>query len=379
MSQFFNLKEDLSPFKKLPLDIENSLCIDGRDLLPYNINLISKFKKYILDNPNKKVVFHMIHEGVQVYVIKSINEIVTDLIGNHNFKLSDFVILVGCYPHQINVDLYIKYIKDNNFLEIKTLFANTLEFSYKSSVYPDIPKLKFLLDIKYNFEDKSKNFLMYMGKSAPHRIYILDKLNKLGLLKNSYYSCYFEKRVLDTFNLDEYPLYLKDSINSIKQMSHLFPITMHKDDIFDNLVTWSFKESEKFHYTDTFFSIVPETHFMHNNQSHNMTYTMTDQVFITEKTYRIIAGKAPFIIVGFTNTLQVLRDSGYKTFHPYIDESYDLIENDEERLNAIIKEVQRLCDFSKSQWQEWATKITPIVNHNQKVLLSSDPKHIEIY
>ena len=45
--------------------------------------------------------------------------------------------------------------------------------------------------------------------------------------------------------------------------------------------------------------------------------------FITEKTYRNIKYKKPFILMGNQYLLQVLLKLGYKTFHPLIDESYD--------------------------------------------------------
>jgi hypothetical protein len=59
--------------------------------------------------------------------------------------------------------------------------------------------------------------------------------------------------------------------------------------------------------------------------------------------------------------LRVLREQGYKTFSPYIDESYDTIENDDLRFEAIVKEIKRLNNFTGGDWEVWQTGIKEIV------------------
>jgi 16S rRNA G966 N2-methylase RsmD len=64
--------------------------------------------------------------------------------------------------------------------------------------------------------------------------------------------------------------------------------------------------------------------------------------------------------------LRVLREQGYKTFSPYIDESYDTIENDDLRFEAIVKEIKRLNNFTGGDWEVWQTGIKEIVEFNQQ-------------
>jgi hypothetical protein len=104
----------------------------------------------------------------------------------------------------------------------------------------------------------------------------------------------------------------------------------------------------------------------------------------SEKLFRPVKFKHPFILAARPYSLKVLREYGYKTFHPYINENYDLIENDEERLLAIVEEVKRLCTFNDDQWLTWQKNIKDIVEHNFQVLnnigiktLSSIPKDVE--
>jgi hypothetical protein len=50
----------------------------------------------------------------------------------------------------------------------------------------------------------------------------------------------------------------------------------------------------------------------------------------------------PFVLYGVQGQLQHLRDLGFRTFQPYIDESYDLESNYEKRFDMITQEVDRL-------------------------------------
>lgn len=85
--------------------------------------------------------------------------------------------------------------------------------------------------------------------------------------------------------------------------------------------------------------------------------------FLSEKTFKPIVCQHPFIIFGSKGSLSNLRDLGYKTFHPYIDESYDELPT-WERMDAIIKEMARLNSMSNEQRVEWYKNLEPIISHN---------------
>ena len=72
----------------------------------------------------------------------------------------------------------------------------------------------------------------------------------------------------------------------------------------------------------------------------------------------------PFILYAMPGSLKVLREQGYKTFSPYINETYDLIENDEDRSVAIANEIERLCLMSDEWWYETLTELQPRLDHN---------------
>ena len=95
-----------------------------------------------------------------------------------------------------------------------------------------------------------------------------------------------------------------------------------------------------------------------------VTETETDFFFITEKTIKPIRAGIPFVMVGCQNYLKKLRQLGFKTFHPHIDESYD----SEPDTN---KRIQLACNSFKNYFLSQSadnSAIQTILAHNQAKL-----------
>lgn len=118
-------------------------------------------------------------------------------------------------------------------------------------------------------------------------------------------------------------------------------------------------------YNETYFSLITETFYYTDRKFNGGRY-------ITEKTFKAIACEHPFILVTCPNSLQILKDLGYKTFHPFIDESYDQEYDDNKRYIKILDEVRRLCNLSPEQLSEFLFECKEITNHNLAVLRSKD-------
>lgn len=117
------------------------------------------------------------------------------------------------------------------------------------------------------------------------------------------------------------------------------------------------------YYEDSYYSIVTETTFFSDNLDFASGH-MDTGFLVSEKTYKPIAAKHPFIMMSCAGFLQLLKDVGYKTFHPYINEAYDLESDDRKRLNMIIDEIERLNAFTDAEWIDWQRNIESIVNYN---------------
>ena len=75
------------------------------------------------------------------------------------------------------------------------------------------------------------------------------------------------------------------------------------------------------------------------------------RLHLTEKIFKPICLRMPFIVVGTCHSLEYLRSYGFKTFATLWDESYDTIEDDHLRIEAIARVLQDLDRLSTLERQ----------------------------
>lgn len=161
---------------------------------------------------------------------------------------------------------------------------------------------------------------------------------------------------------------LKNNENEILNLPGLYIDT---DELINNRA--EFVNSTNYLYEDTYFSVVSETNYYTSNVGENGHPTMSYHgggVHLTEKTFKTIVNMHPAILVSPPYSLIKLRELGYKTFSPWIDESYDLELNDSERMLKILAEIKRLCELTPTELSEFLINLKPICTFNKHVLLT---------
>jgi len=91
---------------------------------------------------------------------------------------------------------------------------------------------------------------------------------------------------------------------------------------------------------------------------------------LTEKILRPIACGKPFILAATPNSLQYLRDYGFKTFSNIIDETYDTINDPIVRLEYIIAEMSRISNLPVDEKLELYEQLNKIADYNKKLFFS---------
>lgn len=86
--------------------------------------------------------------------------------------------------------------------------------------------------------------------------------------------------------------------------------------------------------------------------------------FITEKTFRAISMAQPFIMLAQSNTLELLKSYGFKTFDRWWDESYDLEQDDSKRFELIKTIILELNKKNKEELSDMYKEMIPILVHN---------------
>lgn len=217
----------------------------------------------------------------------------------------------------------------------------------------------------YSVQLKEKKFLCFNKIPRGHRIILLGKLLPTGLVDQSFYSFEGKSEFYDLNNTGYWGMYDDEIKKPIFENHHRFPLKLNITKDRPNPVNITLED--KSYHDNSYFSIITETIYS-KKPTPTCELSYNSYKFITEKTYRTIILKHPFMIVGWSGILKVLRDQGYRTFHPFIDESYDNIEDDNQRMDALVDEIKRLCSMNEEQWLRWQTEVKPIVEHNYAIL-----------
>lgn len=215
---------------------------------------------------------------------------------------------------------------------------------------------------------RPKKFLCFNRVERPHRINLVGHLINQNLINSSYVSFYshnYDNTWVTNYKKIAHPLIEKNIEHILIKNKHLFPMHLSGDKVHRNNPI-DITASDQNLFSETYYSLVTETLFYKNDDTSNMCYS----IFFSEKVFKPIAMKHPFILVSVPHSLKWLRALGYKTFTPFINESYDHEEDDEKRLKLILAEVSRLNNFSEAQWLVWQKKVAEIVNFNYNILMN---------
>ena len=326
--------------------------------------IVSKAKQ---NRRKKKLAISCAGDGL-ISAFDKLAHIVNEIEKQTHIRRENIVLIIGSMCVQSTFDIYNKCIQERGWPPLTLVIQNAWEAASASKITSDY-------DTLFDSSPRLKNkfMLFFNGEARADRGFMLATLIENNLLNRSYVSAYHTVDIYLNLWLTKGgdPLVASGLtpalINTLSENRHLFPIELSR-------LNYSTNASNSFHpvddhqfFNDSYFSLVHETIYYDKSfigSGHIPT------LFLTEKTYKVIAAKHPFIVAQRPRILEALRGEGYKTFHPYIDESYDLIEDDVERLYAIKNEVLRLSTYSDEQWLEFQRNVKPIVDHNFAVLES---------
>jgi len=87
---------------------------------------------------------------------------------------------------------------------------------------------------------------------------------------------------------------------------------------------------------------------------------------LTEKSLRSFIHKRPMILLGPPHSLSYLRSYGFKTFSDFWDESYDMIKDPWQRMEAVIELVKKIDKLTLDDMEDMLDKMKPILDHNYR-------------
>lgn len=218
----------------------------------------------------------------------------------------------------------------------------------------NLPTTKDHIRYKKQNINSIKIYNALQKRPRAHRAWLFKKLYDAGLLEHGINSMnnfsasntFFENR---SMNLDD--------CNVLNSMLPMLPLEYPSDAASDVFLSGDggtyIQYLNETTMLNSWITIVSEASFGDKDNT----------CFISEKTFKPIACSHPFVIFGNKGSLANLHIMGYKTFHPFIDESYDNLPT-WERMDAIIHEVIKINSMSISDRFDWYKKMEPIFHHN---------------
>ena len=96
------------------------------------------------------------------------------------------------------------------------------------------------------------------------------------------------------------------------------------------------------------------------------------RIHLTEKTLRPIACGHPFILAAGPGALEYIRSYGFKTFAPWIDESYDQETDSLKRLEKIINAMIKIQNLQDSELKQLLQHLKEIASFNKRHFFSEE-------
>lgn len=218
----------------------------------------------------------------------------------------------------------------------------------------------------YNFDIKrsSKLFSSFnhiITEKRSYRLYFIAKLAKENLLPYGHVSCPNLSQSLVKSEIVNKNSWL-DKLSKKTIYNNLLPIAypMILDQV--NYNKSSANISSYLH--DSYWNIVTETVFYDK------------KLHLTEKIFKPIASKRPFILIAAPGNLQYLKSYGFQTFDKWINEDYDTIEDPTARIDHVVKQITKLSEMSESKKRIMYNDINQICEYNHYHFFKNFPKII---
>lgn len=298
-------------------------------------------------------------------------------------------------PSNLNTQIYSEFLKTNisveyqkisNHKSVPTILLNTekdsveknkvLEkFDYIDSYYffHGLAAVDWFRGYQYCVEllplrqrKIKKTFISFnriIGNSRIYRAFFVSLLNQKNLLE--YGNVSFSKicplhgalfpsvqLIPDKYNLD------KDHFSKSFEQIDLLPDLRIDSPVNSQIENKSYTLGSIPKLIESFVHVVTETCFW-DTKKH-----------LTEKIFKPIVSKQPFLLLGCKDNLAYLREYGFKTFSNWWSEDYDQCSDPFQRIEMVVKIINDLSKLSNHQLENLLLEMEDILEHNYNLFYS---------
>jgi hypothetical protein len=258
--------------------------------------------------------------------------------------------------HQMN---RTSILANSEHSEIKQQFLQSYNMKDWYYFYHGFAALDWYRDFQYLhsrvFDQFDKVFICYnhlISNLRSHRLHLVSNLIKNDLTKYGHVSLFLQDETgtwQDTVNSPDTPLdpracsIIQDTLSKVNE-----PLIIDTDTPNGSLSA----NVDINQLTSALWHVVTETVYF------------LPKLHLTEKVFKPIVAKRPFILVAAPGNLAYLKSYGFKTFGRWIDESYDLEPDHYIRIEKITAEIAKLCAMDRTALEQMHTEMKEILEYN---------------
>lgn len=295
------------------------------------------------DDPDPKIIpIFYTHKEEENYVNKWITDVIDFFNRHKDFLELDNNKIVVCDLLESNRTLSKSISIISNYIQ-KKIYVVTSNYNFTSTnrvKFIHNPTFyKFLKPINNPIKYKPKKLYINLNRAYRyHRAALVENLSKSNLINCGY----------TTFGDAYHDMQSTEFVDKFKNIK--FDVLDEPDLINVNPV-YKFPKQCK----NCFLFLNTET------------WVDNDRLFLTEKSFKPAAIGMPFINLGNPGTIAKMREIGYYTFSPWIDESYDLDLPLQQRIDIVVDNLKRLNQNTEKQLIKIRNQMDYRIQHNHKL------------
>lgn len=276
-------------------------------------------------------------------------------IFEHNFNT--LMAFRGHYDLRLMSANNQKILANSEISELKTKICRECNFIDWYYFTHGLLALEWFRDFKYlpkqhtNFTKVFITLNNLVTKDRSYRLNLVARLLEYGLQDQGLISCrlgddygHWKDDLLTSQYLDK-----ESKIKIYNQFKNLDkPLVVDTDNTHGALsaqLDLSLMQSALWH-------IVGETIFYHN------------KLHLTEKIFKPIVARRPFMLLAAPGNLEYLKRYGFKTFDRWVDESYDSEPDPNVRVKMVTDQIKKMCEMSTAELQVMYTEMQETLDYN---------------
>ena len=258
-----------------------------------------------------------------------------------------------------NLPRILRIMANSEISEVKTQYCKKYKLYDWYYFFHGFAALDWYRDFEYAhptvFDNYQKVFICYnhlTSKLRSYRLHLVSNLINQDLVKHGHVSLFLKDDYgtwQDTIRDSSNPLSTEAHPSIIKALAgRTSPLIIDTNQPNGALSA----NVELDQLTSALWHIVTETIYY------------DPKLHLTEKIFKPIIAKRPFILVGAPGNLAYLKRYGFKTFDRWVDESYDQELDHYIRIEKITAEINRLCNLSPAELKQMHREMQEVLEYN---------------